>query len=71
MPPSRLIRLTEEEDIQLREIEQGSYLKLKLRLTEKTRAYMEERHSEKRTWNVTHLAEALKEESYEADAGAS
>ena len=32
MPPSRYIRLTEEEDAQLREIEQDPYLKPKVRL---------------------------------------
>src|ERR687898_315939 len=32
MPPSRHIRLTEEEDAQLREIEQDPYLKPKVRL---------------------------------------
>src|SRR5215204_2615017 len=32
MPPSRCIKLTEEEDNQLREIEQDSYLKPKVRL---------------------------------------
>jgi transposase len=32
MPPSRLIRLTEEEDIQLREIEQDPHLRPKVRL---------------------------------------
>lgn len=32
MPPSRHIRLTEEEDAQLREIEQDPYLKPKIRL---------------------------------------
>lgn len=32
MPPSRLIRLTEEEDIQLREIEQDTHLRPKVRL---------------------------------------
>lgn len=32
MTPSRFIRLTEEEDLQLRHIEQDSYLKLKVRL---------------------------------------
>lgn len=32
MPPSRFVRLTEEEDIRLREIEQDPYLKSKVRL---------------------------------------
>src|SRR3954470_11274491 len=32
MPPSRFIRLTEEEDIRLRQIEQDPYLKPKVRL---------------------------------------
>ena len=32
MPPSRYIRLTEEEDLRLREIEQAPYLKPKVRL---------------------------------------
>jgi transposase len=32
MPPSRYIRLTEEEDIRLREIEQAPYFKAKVRL---------------------------------------
>jgi hypothetical protein len=32
MPPSRHIRLTEEEDDRLREIEQNAYLKPKVRL---------------------------------------
>jgi transposase len=32
MPPSRYIRLTEEEDVRLREIEQAPYFKPKLRL---------------------------------------
>jgi transposase len=32
MPPSRYIRLTEEEDIRLREIEQAPYFKSKVRL---------------------------------------
>ena len=32
MPPSRFIRLTEEEDIQLRQIEQDPHLKPKVRL---------------------------------------
>lgn len=32
MPPSRCIKLTEEEDLQLREIEQSPYLRSKVRL---------------------------------------
>ncbi len=32
MPPSRYIRLTEEEDVRLREIEQAPYFKAKVRL---------------------------------------
>ena len=32
MPPSRYIRLTEEEDVRLREIEQAPYFKPKVRL---------------------------------------
>ncbi len=117
MPPSRFIRLTEEEDARLREIEQGPYLKPKVRLraqvlrlshrgsnmeaiasytgrsptsvardldrwtergmegladgmapgnppriTERMRAFMEERLSEERTWNATQLAEVLRED---------
>jgi transposase len=116
MPPPRSIRLTEEEDARLREIEQDPYLKAKVRLraqvlrlshrgsniqaiasytgrsptsvardldrwaergmegladgtapgnppriTEWTRAFMQERLSEERTWNATQLAEALRE----------
>lgn len=116
MPPSRYIRLTEQEDLRLREIEQAPYFKPKVRLraqvlrlshrgsniqtissytgrsrasvgrdldrfeeqgfeglfdgtapgnpariTERVRAYMEEKLSEERTWNATQLAEAIGE----------
>ncbi len=116
MPPSRYIRLTEQEDLRLREIEQAPYFKPKVRLraqvlrlshrgsnihtissytgrsrasvgrdldrwaeqgfeglfdgtapgnpariTERVRAYMEEKLSEERTWNATQLAEAIRE----------
>ncbi len=116
MPPSRFIRITEEQDARLREIEQASYLKPKVRLraqvlrlsyrgsnmaaiasytgrspasigrdferweergmegladgtapgraprvTERMKTFMEQRLSEKRIWNATQLAEALRE----------
>lgn len=116
MAPSRIIRLNEEEDTHLREIEQDPYLKPKVRLraqvlrlshrganmeaiasytgrspqsvgrdltrweergmegladgmapgnpprvSERMKAFMEERLCEERTWNATQLAEALKE----------
>ncbi len=116
MPPSRYIRLTEQEDARLREIEQAPYFKPKVRLraqvlrlshrgsnvrtisaytgrsrasvgrdldrfeergfeglsdgtapgnppriTERMRAFMEEKLSEERTWNAAQLAEVLRE----------